>query len=117
MSARQRRAKSRRRRVHASTRRVVPAAISGVIATSATLAIAGPEVSSASAATFSPSIVQDINLVNAGSRPSQLTQVGTKVFFTAYRPGIGTELWESDGTAAGTLLVKDINAGPSGSYP
>uniref|UniRef100_UPI00056C1DDD hypothetical protein n=1 Tax=Microcystis aeruginosa TaxID=1126 RepID=UPI00056C1DDD len=27
------------------------------------------------------------------------------------------ELWKSDGTAAGTVLVKDINPGSSSSYP
>ena len=29
----------------------------------------------------------------------------------------GWELWKSDGTAAGTVLVKDIRAGHDGSIP
>src|SRR5207249_10641696 len=29
----------------------------------------------------------------------------------------GDELWKSDGTEAGTVLVKDINPGPRGSEP
>src|SRR5205814_687354 len=29
----------------------------------------------------------------------------------------GTELWKSDGTAAGTVLVKDINPGSTGGVP
>jgi len=29
-------------------------------------------------------------------------------FFTAFDPAIGFELWKSNGTAAGTVLVKDI---------
>ena len=31
--------------------------------------------------------------------------------------GYGSELWRSDGTSAGTYIVKDIVAGPSGSSP
>src|SRR5262249_3773861 len=30
----------------------------------------------------------------------------------AFTPALGAELWKSDGTAAGTVLVKDINPGP-----
>src|SRR5262249_18064049 len=29
----------------------------------------------------------------------------------------GSELWKSDGTTAGTVMVKDINPGSGGSYP
>ncbi|NCQ87286.1 MAG: hypothetical protein GPJ00_24105, partial [Microcystis aeruginosa W13-18] len=36
-------------------------------------------------------------------------------FFTADDSVNGTELWKSDGTAAGTVLVKDINPGSSSS--
>lgn len=38
-------------------------------------------------------------------------------FFTASDPTNGIELWRSDGTAAGTFMVKDINAGPADSRP
>jgi ELWxxDGT repeat protein len=31
--------------------------------------------------------------------------------------GIGTELWKSDGTTAGTVMVKDISPGPRSSNP
>src|SRR5207248_1354608 len=39
------------------------------------------------------------------------------LFFAANDGVHGTELWTSDGTAAGTVLVKDINPGSSSSYP
>ena len=41
--------------------------------------------------------------------PSSLTGVGGRLFFTADDGTHGTELWRSDGTRAGTVLVKDIN--------
>ncbi len=39
----------------------------------------------------------------------------TSLFFTANDGTHGNELWKTDGTAAGTKLVKDINAGTAGS--
>lgn len=37
-------------------------------------------------------------------------------YFTATAPGSGFELWKSDGTEAGTMLVKDLSPGPAGSF-
>jgi ELWxxDGT repeat protein len=48
--------------------------------------------------------------------PSYATLGGT-FFFAASRGSEGTELWRSDGTEAGTLLVKDLEPGPGSSYP
>ena len=58
----------------------------------------------------------------SSSYPSGLTAVGGTLFFTAVTRDTGTELWKSDGTAAGTVLVKDINTdtffgNPVGSNP
>jgi ELWxxDGT repeat protein len=50
------------------------------------------------------------NLVVAGS-PSN----GYKVYFTAQDATSGEELWVSDGTKAGTKMVKDIFPGPTSS--
>ena len=47
----------------------------------------------------------------ASSYPSDLTNVNGALFFAAYTGVDGWELWKSDGTAAGTVLVKDINPG------
>lgn len=44
-----------------------------------------------------------------------LTAVGDHFFFTSADHRAGIELWRSDGTTAGTALVKDINPGPDGS--
>jgi ELWxxDGT repeat protein len=39
-----------------------------------------------------------------------------ELYFTAIDPDHGVELWKTDGTAAGTVLVKDVNPGASNSY-
>lgn len=43
--------------------------------------------------------------------PANLTAVGDTLFFTADDGRHGEELWRSDGTAGGTVLVKDITKG------
>lgn len=53
---------------------------------------------------------------NSGS-PILLAQIGNKMFFTATSDTEGLELWVTDGTSAGTVLLKDINPGSSSSAP
>ncbi|MFL6134379.1 MAG: ELWxxDGT repeat protein [Nocardioidaceae bacterium] len=48
--------------------------------------------------------------------PNWLTDVGGKLFFTADDGVHGSELWTSDGTKAGTVLVKDIDPEPRADY-
>ena len=63
-------------------------------------------------------LVKDIypgTTVNQSSYPSLLTAVGSQLFFAANDGVSGKELWVTDGTTAGTTMVKDINPGPSGS--
>ena len=43
--------------------------------------------------------------------------VNSTVFFRATTPAQGSELWTSDGTAAGTTLLKDIQVGAGSSAP
>ena len=50
-------------------------------------------------------------------RISNLTPTPFEVYFTADTAGKGVELWKSDGTYDGTVLVKDIRGGPEGSNP
>jgi ELWxxDGT repeat protein len=47
----------------------------------------------------------------------EVTRVADKLYFRAADPTHGTELWRSDGTAAGTKLVKDIYPGGFDSSP
>ncbi|MBC7818956.1 MAG: hypothetical protein IAG10_18870, partial [Planctomycetaceae bacterium] len=66
------------------------------------------------------SLVKDIQAGSAdgvvsGSRMA--VAVGNSVFFVANDGVNGAELWKTDGTAAGTVLVADVNAGASGSSP
>ena len=61
-----------------------------------------------------PTIVKDINPGAGGTfatSGNQLVNVNGTLFFSAYTPTYGTELWKSDGTEAGTVLVKDIGPG------
>jgi large repetitive protein len=46
-----------------------------------------------------------------------LTNVSGTLFFSADDGTHGSELWENNGSAAGTFLVQDINPGTSGSNP
>lgn len=52
---------------------------------------------------------------NVSSSPSDMTQVGTTLYFTAQNES-GRELWKSDGTSAGTQQVIDINPGSGSSF-
>jgi len=47
---------------------------------------------------------------NILSNPSDFTELNGQLVFYAYSRPYGTELWISDGSAAGTHLVRDINA-------
>ncbi|MDE2387104.1 MAG: InlB B-repeat-containing protein, partial [Actinomycetales bacterium] len=57
------------------------------------------------------------NYYNNNSGISNITECNGVAFFTANDGVNGYELWTSDGTNAGTYLVKDINAGVSNSSP
>lgn len=54
-------------------------------------------------------LLKDINTLPdaRGSHPGEFTQVGPITFFVAETPTRDFELWRTDGTAAGTFLVKD----------
>ena len=63
-----------------------------------------------------PVMVKDINFSAVSSVPEYLTRVGDKIFFSASDNDHGWELWVSDGTREGTVMLEDIN--PDGdSFP
>jgi ELWxxDGT repeat protein len=71
-----------------------------------------------------PTLVKDIvtsgtdPLTGAASfRPGSLVGMNGVAYFTAFDPVNGRELWRSNGTAAGTVLVRDILPGTNGSEP
>ncbi|HEY0738782.1 MAG TPA: hypothetical protein VGD69_27935, partial [Herpetosiphonaceae bacterium] len=56
-------------------------------------------------------LVKDINPVTDSSAPVHLQKIGSTLYFFADDGIHGYELWRSDGTAAGTSLVKDMLPG------
>ena len=53
--------------------------------------------------------------VDGDSTPYYFTDVDGMLFFIGNEPEHGAELWTTNGTKAGTQLVKDITAGPASS--
>lgn len=66
-------------------------------------------------------MVADINPGQGSSNPAWLTPVGGNLFFAASDGNTaadhGVELWKTDGTAAGTQMVVDINPGNQDGNP
>lgn len=50
------------------------------------------------------------------SLPDRLTNINGTLFFSADNGTLGRELWKSDGTATGTVMVKDIYVGGNTSH-
>ena len=69
------------------------------------------------------SLIKDINsgsedaISASNNKNLQLIHIGNTVYFAANNGTNGFELWKTDGTEAGTSLVKDINSGSGNSYP
>jgi ELWxxDGT repeat protein len=96
--------------------------VNGTLFFAATDAAHGAELWKSDGTAAGTALVKDIWPASVGtgypygnSYPSNLTNVNGTLFFTANDGTHGTELWKSDGTDAGTVMVKDINAGASSS--
>ena len=67
-----------------------------------------------------PFLVKDINDTaefGTSSYPIHLTAFDDTLLFSAYDQSSGRELWKSDGTSAGTVLVSDMRPGFNGTFP
>ena len=65
-----------------------------------------------------PVLVRDINTTSDMLGPESITPVGSFALFAGHHgPADGSELMRTDGTKAGTYLVKDIRPGLAGSGP
>ncbi len=64
-----------------------------------------------------PRVVHDIRPGFANGGPTQITAFGERVVFRASTTAQGFEPWISDGTSAGTFLLRDIQAGSGSSLP
>jgi ELWxxDGT repeat protein len=65
-------------------------------------------------------MVRDVNPGTGGSiTPATRLVAGAdqRLYFAATEPAHGTEMWTSDGTRAGTLLLGDVRPGAAGSDP
>jgi ELWxxDGT repeat protein len=69
--------------------------------------------------TVIPTLVTDLRSGAASSNPDEFVGTSAGTFFAATDDDgtTGTELWVTDGTAAGTALVKDIRIGTASSNP
>ena len=60
--------------------------------------------------------VEDLATGAGSSVPDGFTAVGNRIFFAAYKAGLGFELWTTSGPNQSTLVV-DLEAGPGDSEP
>ena len=113
------RAKALRRRA-----RIARAGRAATAATAAAVTLAGVGPSSAAPAEVDRTVATTAGSLGASplqcgephtlwSVPEYLTDVSGTLFFTAHDGFHGRELWKSDGTTAGTVLVRDISLSPN----
>lgn len=75
----------------------------------------GSELGASAGSSFDVTRASDIYTGEWGSEIFHITQVGSKLFFRAYEPEHGAELWSYDLSTASIQFVKDINPGATNS--
>jgi ELWxxDGT repeat protein len=102
-----------------------PKALSAILLIFAAVAFTALPASTAQAPDL-PCLVKDINLNTnisgvsshiGGITKSKMVAVNGIVYLIADDGNHGEEIWKSDGTAEGTMMLKDINPGANGSFP
>src|SRR5262249_25534352 len=86
-------------------------AVNGTLFFSATDGAHNSELWKSDGTTACTVLVKDVNPGSTrydGTYLGELTAVNGTLFFTANDGVHGQELWKSDGTAAGTVMVKDV---------
>ncbi len=61
------------------------------------------------------SLLRDVSPGSSSSHPDAYAVLGNELLFAASNGTVGEELWKTDGTTNGTVLVKDIRQGNLGS--
>ncbi len=64
-----------------------------------------------------PANTQAVKVFDAGAITYNYYNINGTLYFVEYNNAYGNELWKTDGSDAGTLLVKDIIPGSGSSYP
>jgi ELWxxDGT repeat protein len=80
-------------------------------------ALHAPTPPPARAASASPTLVADLSTGTQSSNPQPGISFNGSFYFAADDGVHGSELWRTDGSAAGTSMVRDLNPGTEGSYP
>ena len=62
-------------------------------------------------------VLKNPQVVTAARATSDFVEINGKVLFSARSDAHGRELWSTNGTVAGTALLKDIRAGTGSSSP
>ncbi len=103
------------RRVHSITVALAAACIAA-LALAPGAARGAPAAGAAALARPGVSLVDDLAPGRASSDPRDLTAMRGTLFFTARTPGHGRQLWKTNGTAAGTVMLTRV-FGPVGADP
>ena len=107
---------------------ITPKVANNLLFFAATNGVAGRELWKWDATTTTASMVKDINVGTGNSisnttfggtnkTPNVFVEANNKIYFAATNGSTGVELYESNGTSAGTNIVLDIIAGTGSSFP